>query len=177
MIETILGYKPEEIVGKKHIYDLLAPGIQEEFKKAASEMFRRQDMFCSILKRNLHKEGRTVCLSTSGEPILDKDGVLLGYRGVDTDITERMQMEEEKTKLIAELQSALADVKTLSGLLPICSACKRIRDDRGYWNQIEAYIHERSDAEFTHSICPECAKRLYPNLDTGDNYEPKTNRV
>jgi len=71
---------------------------------------------------------------------------------------------KEKEKLIGELQQALAKVKTLSGLLPICSSCKKIRDDKGYWNQIETYIRERSEADFTHGICPSCAKMLYPGL-------------
>ena len=71
---------------------------------------------------------------------------------------------KEKEKLIGELQEALAKVKTLSGLLPICSSCKKIRDDKGYWNQIETYIRERSEADFTHGICPKCAKMLYPGL-------------
>ena len=71
---------------------------------------------------------------------------------------------KEKQKLIGELQKALAKVKTLSGLLPICSSCKKIRDDKGYWNQIETYIRERSEADFTHGICPNCAKKLYPGL-------------
>lgn len=62
------------------------------------------------------------------------------------------------------LKDALAEVKILSGLLPICASCKKIRDDKGYWNQIEGYIREHSEAEFTHSICPECAKKLYPEL-------------
>lgn len=80
------------------------------------------------------------------------------------DITEREQAEKEREKLITELQDALAKVKTLSGLLPICSSCKKIRDDNGYWNQIESYIHAHSDAKFSHSICPKCAKRLYPEV-------------
>jgi len=71
---------------------------------------------------------------------------------------------KEKEKLIGELQEAMAKVKTLSGLLPICSSCKKIRDDRGYWNQIETYIRQRSEADFTHGICPKCAKKLYPGL-------------
>lgn len=65
----------------------------------------------------------------------------------------------------AELQQALSEVKTLSGFLPICASCKKIRDDGGYWNQIENYIRERSDAEFSHSICPECAEHLYPDFN------------
>jgi CheY-like chemotaxis protein len=74
------------------------------------------------------------------------------------------ELIKEKEKLVNELQSALAKVKTLSGLLPICSSCKKIRDDTGYWNQIESYIRARSEAEFTHSICPNCSKTLYPGL-------------
>ena len=76
------------------------------------------------------------------------------------------QSEDELQAEKIRLQTALDDVKTLSGLLPICSHCKKIRDDKGYWNQIESYVRERSDAEFSHSICPECSKTLYPNLKT-----------
>jgi YesN/AraC family two-component response regulator len=74
------------------------------------------------------------------------------------------QQNKEKDELIAKLQDALANVKTLSGLLPICSSCKKIRNDDGYWKQIEGYIAEHSDAVFTHGICPDCLKKLYPNL-------------
>ena len=70
--------------------------------------------------------------------------------------------EEEREKLIEELQEALARVKLLSGLLPICASCKKVRDDKGYWNQIESYIREHSEVEFSHGICPECAEKLYP---------------
>jgi PAS domain S-box-containing protein len=66
---------------------------------------------------------------------------------------------------VTELKATLAKVRTLSGLLPICASCKKIRDDTGYWNQIESYIHDYSEAEFSHSICPECAQKLYPDLD------------
>ena len=74
------------------------------------------------------------------------------------------QQNREKDELIAKLQEALDKVKKLSGLLPICSSCKKIRNDEGYWKQIESYISEHSEAEFTHSICPDCFKKLYPNL-------------
>ena len=85
------------------------------------------------------------------------------------EIDERKRAETEKEKLIAELQAALSKVKTLSGLFPICASCKKIRDDSGYWNQIESYIRDHSEAEFSHSICPECAKKLYPDLDIHDD--------
>ena len=72
------------------------------------------------------------------------------------------RVQKEKERLIAELQDALAKVKKLSGLLPICASCKKIRDDKGYWREVEDYIESHSDAEFTHGVCPECAKKLYP---------------
>jgi K+-sensing histidine kinase KdpD len=68
----------------------------------------------------------------------------------------------ERARLIKELQEALGEVKQLSGLLPICASCKKIRDDQGYWNQIEFYISKHSEAKFTHGVCPECTKKLYP---------------
>ncbi len=84
------------------------------------------------------------------------------------DITERKQAEEALRRERDKLQDALDKVKTLSGLLPICSNCKKIRDDKGYWNQIEAYIRDHSEVDFSHSICPECAKKLYPDFYKGD---------
>ena len=72
--------------------------------------------------------------------------------------------QDERDRFIHKLEGALAKVKTLSGLLPICSSCKKIRDDKGYWNQIETYIREHSEAQFSHGICPECAKMLYPEI-------------
>lgn len=65
---------------------------------------------------------------------------------------------------VAQLEKALAEVKTLRGILPICSFCKKIRDDSGYWNQLEVYVRDRSDADFSHSICPDCIKTHYPDL-------------
>jgi DNA-binding response OmpR family regulator len=82
---------------------------------------------------------------------------------------ERKRIENEKERLIHELQEALAKVKLLSGFLPICASCKKIRDDKGYWNQIEAYISKHSEAEFSHGICPDCAKKLYPELYEKNN--------
>ncbi len=84
------------------------------------------------------------------------------------DITERKRVEKERERLIVELQAALANIKTLRGLLPICSSCKKVRDDSGYWNQIETYIQTHSDAEFTHGLCPNCARHLYPDLYAED---------
>ena len=80
------------------------------------------------------------------------------------DIEERHKKEEELRVINQNLQDALDHIKTLRGLLPICASCKNIRNDKGYWEQIEVYIRDRSEAEFSHSICPDCAKKLYPEL-------------
>jgi hypothetical protein len=78
-----------------------------------------------------------------------------------------------KEELILNLQKALTEVKTLSGLLPICSSCKKIRDDEGYWQQIEEYIRDHSEADFTHGICNDCVKELYPEFH--QKFEEKMN--
>jgi hypothetical protein len=70
--------------------------------------------------------------------------------------------ERELTRLVEE---AVANVKQMRGLLPICASCKKIRDDKGYWNQVEAYISEHSEVEFSHGLCPECARKLYPDIE------------
>ena len=82
--------------------------------------------------------------------------------GLAEDITERIKMEIEREELIASLQAALKEIKELRGFLPICANCKKIRDDEGYWQQVEEYIQDRTNAQFSHSICPDCMRKLYP---------------
>jgi DNA-binding NtrC family response regulator len=77
---------------------------------------------------------------------------------------ETRRAQEEKEALIVELREALAKVKTLRGLLPVCASCKKVRDDQGYWTQIDEYLREHSEADVSHGICPDCARRLYPEL-------------
>jgi hypothetical protein len=97
-----------------------------------------------------------------------KEEIQKAHEEIKFEMENRKRTEIEKDKLIVELKDALDTVKTLSGLLPICASCKNIRDDNGYWNQIEGYIQTHSDAEFSHGICPACAKKLYPDLDIPD---------
>ncbi len=87
------------------------------------------------------------------------------YRFSDMLRREHEELLEEK----ANLEKALTQIKTLRGLLPMCASCKKIRDDSGYWKQIESYLHEHSDAKFSHGICPDCAKELYPNVRIYDD--------
>ncbi len=101
-------------------------------------------------------------------PVIGNDGQNFGRIWTFRDITDRKQAEVERENLIADLQAALKEIHTLKGIIPICSHCKKIRDDKGYWNQIEAYIQDHSEAEFSHSICQECAKKYYPDMDLFD---------
>jgi PAS domain-containing protein len=95
---------------------------------------------------------------------LHRGGPAGGWLVVLRDVTERKRIEEERSRLIDRLQEALADVRTLSGLLPICASCKKVRDDQDYWHEIEDYVASRSGAEFSHGICPDCVRRLYPHV-------------
>jgi PAS domain S-box-containing protein len=80
------------------------------------------------------------------------------------DISERKKLEREREMLIKQLQDAISNIRTLGGLIPICSNCKKIRDDKGYWNHLEKYLSEHSEATLSHGICPDCAKKLYPEV-------------
>ncbi len=101
---------------------------------------------------------RTISYTTFKIPA----GAEFMYGSILRDITDRKMVEVEREQLIAELTDALAQIKTLKGLLPICSSCKKIRDDMGYWNTLELYIMEHTDAEFTHGICPDCIRKFFP---------------
>ncbi|NTU59619.1 MAG: HAMP domain-containing protein [Deltaproteobacteria bacterium] len=90
----------------------------------------------------------------------DEVGVLT--KGFNEMVANRRQIEQERERLIDELQGAMSEIKTLRGLLPICSSCKRIKSDQGSWEQVEAYLSSHADVEFTHGICPECMEKLYP---------------
>ena len=95
------------------------------------------------------------------------DGKPKQYVAIRTEITERKWAEQDREALIEELQKALGDVKTLSGLLPICASCKKVRDDSGYWNQIENYVSKHTQDQFSHCCCPNCAVKFYE--DSGMN--------
>ncbi len=91
-------------------------------------------------------------------------GSLTGYHTVATDITERKQTEIERENLLKDLQSAMSEAKSQAGFLPICAICKKIRDESGFWNQLERYISAHFNTQFTHGICPECVRKHYPEL-------------
>ncbi len=154
------GYLPEEIKGKT-TFEL---NIWADIKERASVVIE--------LVEHGHLQGREVRFKTKSGGILtglysaeivtinNEESIL----GSFNDITDRIEAEQERLHLLEEQSKVLSEIKILSGLLPICASCKKIRDDSGYWNQIESYIKTHSEADFSHSICPDCMKKLYPDF-------------
>ncbi len=165
-VERLLGLTvPEalrsdftEVFGSE-LTDLVQEALQSEGTEADPA---EQDQRRMIEFQLQHREGRTIWVEATIAFYRDDDGRPLGVVGVARDVTARKQAEEEREELITTLQHTLAEVKTLSGLLPICANCKKVRDDTGYWQQIESYVSQHSQAQFSHGICPDCLKKLYP---------------
>lgn len=108
----------------------------------------------------------------ASSPLKDSEGNIVAGIEAVREITDRKLAEQDRERLIAELQEALEKIRKLKGLLPICAWCKKIRDDRGYWKKVEDYLEEHTDALFTHGICPECYKKVNP----GKSGEQKEDR-
>jgi PAS domain S-box-containing protein len=115
--------------------------------------------------RMRHKAGHDCWVDDSRRLVRDMTGAPTTLVGVWIDITERKRAEAERAKLATELQASQAEVKVLSGLLPICASCKRIRDEQDRWQPLETYIQNRSEAHFTHGLCPQCVGTLYPGVE------------
>ncbi len=123
---------------------------------------------CPFLYLYLNWNNRKMGITFENRPVLtilrELSEVQIELSLAQQEIEHRKRVEKEKEELIQELQRAISEVKILRGFLPICANCKKIRNDEGYWQQIEAYIQERSEAVFSHSICPACVDLLYPEL-------------
>ncbi|MDP2105266.1 MAG: PAS domain S-box protein, partial [Desulfobulbaceae bacterium] len=157
----VLGYTKEEI-DNLNLFDIIDPGEHSHCRSLFNELLsgrKLQEIETVFRARNgkkIHVSGKVNCKFVDGQPTITL--------GIFRDISDRKLVQEERERLIIELKEALARVKTLSGLLPICSSCKNIRDDRGYWKRIESYIMAHSDADFSHGICPDCAVEKFPEL-------------
>jgi PAS domain S-box-containing protein len=148
--ESMFGVPPGGLVGR-NLRDFVS---EQEFERIREQTSKRKVGEKSVYEVEICRgDGEKRLLLVTAAPQFDGGGGFLGTFGVFRDITEQRQAE--------------AEIKTLSGLLPICSCCKNIRDDKGYWNQIEVYIQHHSAAKFTHGMCPKCIKQYYPGLNQG----------
>ena len=162
---NITGYQRDEVLGRTAVEIGLwfEPEERVKFIKLAQQHggFHEEEV------RFRRKNGEPLFGIWSAEKIeLGGKACLIS---VLVDVTERRKAQEALRQERDKLRIALSEIKTLSGLVPICSNCKKIRDDQGYWNQIEKYIGEHSNAQFSHGICPECAKKLYPDFELYDD--------
>jgi PAS domain S-box-containing protein len=153
--------KPEELVGKPRASLFLQDATIEQ-QLSMQSLFKTGEH--KYVESKLLSLEREMWLGTWLVPLRNESGGVTGVMGVSRDISNRKWLEEDKQKLLNRLQESLSQVKTLGGLLPICASCKKIRDDSGYWQQVESYIQKHTDATFTHGVCPDCFSKLYPDI-------------
>ena len=164
----IYGYaSPDEMIGS--IQDMsrqvfVDPDDREQLK----ELLETDGQVAGYESRVYRKDGKIIWISETIRAVKDEQGQVSYYEGITQDITEHKELQQERETLIAELRQALSKVKKLSGMLPICASCKKIRDDKGYWKQIEVYLKEHTEADFSHGLCKDCAHKLYPELFVDD---------
>ncbi|MDK9700507.1 MAG: PAS domain-containing protein [bacterium] len=163
----ILGYKLSELepISINTWLQLAHPDDLQLSNELLAKHFAGETQFYDSVCRMKHKEGHWVWIHDRGVVVdWSEDHKPLKMYGTHTDITEVKQQEKRLQNTIDQLNDALDQIKTLRGILPICCVCKKIRDDQGYWNQVEVYVSKHTDAEFTHGMCPECAQKTYPEL-------------
>lgn len=158
------NHSADEIIGKK-IWDIFSADEAEKRMNAIRKAVDSGEVVVFDVRVPFEKSD--LYFITTVKPVRDSSGNITSVICISKNITDRKNDEMQREKLIKELSEAVARINVLSGMLPICAACKKIRNEEGYWTQIEEYISKRSDAEFSHSICPDCANKLYPDFKKG----------
>ncbi len=165
--ERIYGYSEAEALNMNIL--AIIPRNRQEEARAFLQRLKGGEVVESFESQRLTKDGKIIDVWLTVTRLSDDSGKTTLIATTERDITEKKAAMLKMEQTIDALQKALAEVKTLRGFLPICASCKKIRDDNGYWNQIEAYIRDHSEVEFSHGICPDCAKKLYPELLSKDS--------
>jgi PAS domain S-box-containing protein len=154
---NFLGINPKELIGK-YCYELMHNTKEPWPTCPHLKAIERREIVTEEIEEPFL--GKTLLVTCS--PVFDKKGTPLGTVQVARDITDQKLAEKEREALVKELQATLNEIKVLRGILPICSFCKNIRNDEGYYEQIESYIHKQSGVDFSHTICPSCVQEHYP---------------
>ena len=156
------GWPTEKAKGR-NINDIVPPIKTTEFLEFIGKINTGEPVDSFETKR-ITADGRILDVWLTVTAILDDVGKPMAIATTERDITARKAAEKEKVDLIKQLQRALGEVKTLRGIIPICMICKRIRNDQGYWEQVEVYVHRHSEANFSHGVCPYCMKERHPRV-------------
>ncbi len=160
--KRIFGYSEEEVIGteisviipnrfiENHVknIDRILEGGEYHIIGKTAELYA------------LHRNGNEIPIELSLSEWRTSSGVF--FTGIIRDITERKRAQEERERMIKDLKNALEQIKTLSGIIPICAHCKKVRDDAGFWQQVESYVEKNSTAQFSHALCPQCADKYFP---------------
>ena len=153
----MLGYTKEDVY-QLHVWDWDAHLNREQILELAKSVDEAGHHFKTQHRR---KDGGPVDVELSNNGAVYRGKKLIFC--ICRDISDRKKAEKEREELIRKLQASLAEIKTLRGILPLCCFCKKIRDDEGYWEQVDIYIHKHSEADISHGICPVCLKKYYSN--------------
>ena len=161
--EVLCGYKNSELMTMEGLSEIIYPDDRQSVLDTVSRLIERP---ISLIQeyRIISKGGNIKWVSDHKTSTFNSDGSFNSIDGIIYDITLNKYLEEQKDKFMLKLQNALSEVNTLQGILPICSHCKKIRDDEGYWQRVESYIGQRTATEFSHGICPDCVNEYYSDL-------------
>jgi len=162
-LAAMLGRPQVGLVGMP-VSEVTHPEDIDKTRDLAQSLFRNEIPAYRVEKRYVRGDGVTIWVHVTATAVRNASGVPLFGLAMIEDITERRQYNQEREQLVGQLREALGSVKTLSGLLPMCAWCKRIRDDQGMWSQVEQYVHRRTGADFTHGICPDCQDQVRRDL-------------
>ncbi|MFO0693639.1 MAG: PAS domain S-box protein [Polyangiales bacterium] len=169
--ETLFGWKAEELIGHS-AYDFIHPADFDRVGASHVTLPATEIERSSIEYRLRRPDGTYVWVETRSEPRL-LDGELREIVCITRDVTERHEAAEAQARLIAELEAKIAEVQELKRLLPICAWCKSIRDDAGYWHEVDAYFASHGSVEFTHGVCPTCAANIRSHSERPANPAPQ----
>ena len=169
--QGFFGLERQEILGESFVGRLVPEAFRDQVADLLAGVLAGRTVRGAETPMSSRGGGRPTLLWNS-IPLREPGGGVLGVIISGQDISARIRAEQERETLIEELSRALAEIKTLGGLLPICANCKKIRDDQGYWQRLEHYISEHSAATFSHGLCPDCARQLYPDLYGPDDKVP-----
>jgi PAS domain S-box-containing protein len=160
--ERMFGYTAQEAIGRK--IAILTPADCSDEEPHINEQIRRGERIEHLKTVRQRKDGTQIDVSLTISPIIDGNGKMIGISKIARDISEEKAGEQERNNLLLKLVDALEQIKTLRGMLPICAACHKIRNDEGYWDSLESYLQAHADVKFTHGLCPQCLDHLYPAL-------------
>jgi len=164
---------PAQAIGKTDA-DFFAPAHAQQALADERRVIETGKPLVAAEEREVWPGGKESWASTTKVPLRDGQGKVIGTFGISRDITGRKHAQQERERLLSELQAALKRIHTLHGLIPICPQCKRVRDDKGYWQQVEQYMADNSGATFSHCLCEECSAKLYPRFASGEKGDAAT---